>query len=258
MELKRGNRGDINGQTTVFIILAIVIVAIIAIYFVFRSNLSGEKVEPEVEPIYSFIENCIKETGENAVYNIGQSGGYYIVSEDFVRPNFSDYAIPYYAEKGINYMPSKQEVEQEISRYIDELLYSCILNFIDFSDFEIKQELINVTTKIQEGKVVINADYPLTIKKGDKTYLIQKFENIEIPVRLNTIYNVAEQITLEEIQHPKDICFSCISDFASKNEVYINIMDYDDEIIIFTIIDSNSKIKGEDYEFVFANKYEAS
>ncbi len=241
---------EIKSQTTIFIILAIIIVAIIAIYFVFRSNLSGEKVEPEVEPIYSFIENCIQETGENAVYDIGQSGGYFIISEPSTNSG-----VAYYFDRGNNLMPSKERIEKEISDYVNNMIVFCINNFSDFSDFKLDMGQIESNVFIKPENVVINAKYPITITKGEKNYFFESFKDIEIKVRLNTIYKSVLEMINQQMENNNEICMNCIYGIAEKNNLYIEMLDYDDESIIFYIKDKNSKIKGENYVFRFANRY---
>jgi hypothetical protein len=248
MEKKR-----IRAQTTIFIIIALLIVAILIVFVLFRQSSSETvKVNPEIEPLYNFVKSCIEESAENAVYTIGQSGGYFILP-DSTPINLS---VPYYAYRGENRMLSKQELEEQLSLYIENLLPVCVLNFIYYPDFDVEQGDINVESGIQKDRVVFNVDYPLSIRKGESTFQIERFERTEIPVRLDTIYEVSKEITLEEIKHPKDICFSCMGEFAEREDLYISLVDYGEEDLIVTIRDENSKIRGQDYNFIFANKYE--
>ena len=240
-----------RGQTSIFIIIAILIVAIIVLFFVFKGNiLNKEKIPVEVQPIYSFVENCIKQTGEDGVYQIGQTGGYYYA------PNI-DPDIAYYFDKGEGLVPSKNKIEQELSRYITEMLNPCVNNFKDFPDFEVSSRKIETNSIIEQGKVVITVEYPLTINKGDNTYNVNKFQDIDVPVRLNTIYETAKTIISDQITHPRDVCMTCVYNFAVKNDLYVDILEYDGDTIIFYVRDENSKINGEDYIFKFANRYEA-
>ena len=148
---KKEARKEEKAQVTIFIIIAIVIIALIAVFLLAKENLldfGKEKIAPEVKPIYSFVEECVKSTGENAVYYIGQTGGY------FTAPNEStDFGIAYYYDKGNNYMPSKEKIEQELGSYVDFMLFFCVKGFEDFSDFQVKQEDSKTKAKISEGKV---------------------------------------------------------------------------------------------------------
>ena len=64
-----------RGQIAIFVILAIVIVGVIALFFVFRDSLFGEKVSPEFAPIYSLYSQCIEEETLNGVKLLESQGG---------------------------------------------------------------------------------------------------------------------------------------------------------------------------------------
>ena len=83
-----------RSQVSFFIILAILIVIAIAIFFIFKMKITEEgkeKISPEIAPIYSFVENCIKDTGEDSIFFIGQTGGYFVNPEE----STSEYGVSY-------------------------------------------------------------------------------------------------------------------------------------------------------------------
>ena len=48
-----------RGQLTIFIIVAILIIAFVVLFFVFRGGIQREKpASPEVVPIKNFVEEC--------------------------------------------------------------------------------------------------------------------------------------------------------------------------------------------------------
>jgi len=242
-------RNKKRGQVSAFIIFAIFIVGIIVILFIyFKPNLETEKVNPDALPIYNYVNDCLKETGEKAVFYIGQTGGY------FIKPNLStDNNIAYYYDKGENHMPSKESIERELSLYMDNMLFFCVEGFNNFPDFNVSQKEIITKAKINEGKVKFDVTYPISVSKGGKTYSFEKFST-EVPVRLDVIYNVLGKIMQEQMVNP-DICITCLDDIATENDMYIDMYNPDEETVIFIIKDDNSKIKSESYKFIFANRY---
>lgn len=242
-----------KAQISAFVIVAILIIGVIGIYFVLKSDVLGfgkERITPQVLPVYSFVENCIKATGEDAVYHVGQTGGY------FISPNLStDNKVAYYFYNKNNIMPAKERIEKELADYMDNMLFFCMKNFNDFPDFNIKQGEIETGAKIENGYVMFDIVYPLSIEKEGKSYFISKFGNNRINVRLNVIYDILYKIMQEQMKHKEDICISCISDLGDENDVYFNLYNYDEKTVVFVITDKNSKIKGEDYNFYFANEY---
>lgn len=80
-----------KSQITVFIIIGILLVAAIAAFLTsnvsLNSNNKNNMNYGETRPIYNFVQDCIKETGENAVYQIGKTGGYVITPEPMLLFN---------------------------------------------------------------------------------------------------------------------------------------------------------------------------
>jgi hypothetical protein len=242
-----------RSQITVFIILAILIVVLIGVFFSYRMNLlnlNSDVVNPDIAPIHSFVVSCIKQAGEDGIYNIGQTGGY------FNSPNLStDNQISYYLYGNDNLMPSKEKIENELSEYMNNMLFFCTKNFIDFPDFNVKQGEIKTKTTIEDNKVIFNVNYPLSIKKNDKSYLFNQFKDIEIPVRLGVIYGVNQLIMEDQMKNKKDVCASCLNQWANEKDLYIDMYDYK-KSLVFVITDTNSRINEKEFTFYFANKYE--
>ncbi len=244
-----------SGQISVFIIIAILIIAAIAVVILYRENVFNtgkDRVAPEVQPIYSFIEGCIKSTAENDIYYIGQTGGYFTSPEKSI-----EYGIAYYYDKGENLMPTKERIEKEIADYMNFMLPFCTQDFTDYPDFKVKTDDAKTVARIKEGKVVFSVKYPLTITKGNKNYFFENFGNTQIQVRLNKVYQLANNITQDAMKNKNNICLTCMNAEATALDLYVEYNDYsDNESIVFTIRDANSKILDMDYRFNFANKYE--
>jgi len=237
----------VKAQVSVFIIIAIIIVVVVGIYFFIKGDLKQE-IDSHVQPIYSFVESCLKETAENAIVYVSERGGYYNV------PELSFNEVPYYLYNGEGYIPTKDEIEEQVSFYVNNNLDSCINEFEDFPDFEIGQDEVESEVKIKDEKVVFKIKYPLKISKGENSYVFEDFET-EVFVRLGVVYNAVDNLLLNEIDDPGSVCISCINYFAKENDLIINSMNYDD-FILFSVIDEKSKIKNNDLVFSFINKYD--
>ena len=236
-----------KAQVTIFIILAIVIIGAIILYFTL-----GDKVKstnsPETDNINSFVEECIRGTGRDAIYQISQNGGYYLPTR------FSTFqGYPYYYHDGKNYMPSKETIEDELALYMNNNLDYCTADFVDFPQFNITSRETTSEITISDEEIILNIKYPLSIFKDEKTYLLENFKDIKIPVRLNIIYDSIEELIKEQLSH-KNICLSCITNTALKNNLTIDMVGLE-EATLFTIQDDNSKINGIPLKWQFANKY---
>jgi len=239
-----------KAQVTILIIIAIIVIAATLLFFVFREDASqqDELILPEAQKVHSFVMECIENVGAEAIYSVGAGGGYY-----FIPKLSTDEGIPYYYYESKNKMPSKEKIAEQISQYINADLFFCTEGFVDFTDYEIDQEEIKTTTIINNEEVVIDVNYPIKITKGNSTTLIEDFNNIKVPIRLGVVYDSASEIISQ--QTSDGICLSCASDEATENDLYIDIFDYDDSTVIFTITDENSKINNQTFIFVFASQY---
>src|SRR3989344_3704129 len=130
-----------RGQLTIFIIVAIFIIGIVLIYFAFQQGLIQQPLNPDAERVYNFVQTCIEEKSIETIYQVGENGGY------FFPPNLStDSGVLYYYLEGENLMPSKEQVEDEISFFLEQKLFFCTRNFVDFPDLEINQGEIKTQT----------------------------------------------------------------------------------------------------------------
>ena len=237
-----------KSQISPFVIIAIIILAVIIVYFGLKPD-DSNKISPEIFPLFNFVENCVQKTTGDAIYNIGETGGY------FFAPDLSIDGIAYYFYEKEDYMPSKEKIEDELNKYVNNMLFFCTKNFEDFKDYEVKQEKIETKTIIEDEKVVFNIDYQLSVKKGGDSYLIEEFE-LEVPVRLGVIYKVVSEIMKEQMEEKEAVCISCIGELAEENDLFVDLRDYENDTIIFYVIDRNSEINEEVYVFNFANRYE--
>ena len=267
-----------RGQITLFVIIGILVLFVVLILlFVYikidflKPKLGIERtiiLPSKVKNINSFVENCVLATGYEALYLIGQQGGY------FVHPNSSIESKGYYLTNYNGHIISKEEIEKEISSYVNLKLFFCTQNFVDFSDFNVNQGRITTETRIKDDEVVLDVIYPLVITKSDMTFKLKEFNDIKIPIRLGIIYDVVDEIVKDQLENKDSICLSCLVDLGIEKDLYIDMFDYsmfgydsnhifnydmfdyDNNSIIFVIKDINSQINEEPYEFVFVNQYE--
>ena len=239
-----------RGQISIFVIIGITIIAFIFIFLLFKINVLdiGNTVPPEVKPINDFVENCIKKSADDAVYYIGDSGGYYIVPK-----LATENKVAYYFYNKQNYMPSKEIVKNELSEFMNDAIFLCTKNFVDFPDYEVKSSGTNTSVEFMNDSVYFKIKYPLSIKKADKTYVIKDFET-SVKIRLGIIYDSIKKI-MDMQMKSSDVCLDCIADTAIENNLYINMMDYHGDVI-FGVYDLENDLNGEEYVFYFANQYD--
>lgn len=231
---------DVKGQITIFIIVAVIIIGLVFIFFLIQNKPSNTDYSQEIAIINSFVEDCLSNVGEDAIYNIGQRGGYFNVPE-----NSLDIEIPHYNDK----FPLKEDLEKELEEYVDESLFFCTRNFIDFPDLKVEQGEIKTSVEIKDGKVLFKVDYPLGISKEEDTSTFNEFET-EVLVKLDEIHKVSNEI-VSEFKDSGGFCLNCLQKSIIEKNLYIEMSDYQDSVVI-SLIDKDYKIKGEDFRFYFA------
>ena len=244
-------RGLKKAQVAVFVIIAIVVLVVVVVLFFSGKDLdSNSHIPAEVRPIYSYVNDCVDSIGQEAVYYIGQTGGYFDVPE----PSY--FNVAYYLYGGENHMPSKEFVEEQLEKYVNFALYFCTANFIDFEDFEVIQGNISSKVVIKDEEVIFEVYYPLSISKGDASYTLNDFE-VAVPVKLGVMYDAVEEFIAEQIEDRTAVCASCLYDIGQQYELDFHVLDTNEnESIMFIVRDEELKLYNEDYLFYFLNKLE--
>jgi len=94
--MKNKFRDNKQGQVTVFIILAILIVAVIGLFFVFKGDIIKQEVPAELQGVYDYYLSCIELEAIDGGAILGQQGGY------IEPPEF---------EPGSEYMPFSNQLD---------------------------------------------------------------------------------------------------------------------------------------------------
>lgn len=241
----------VKAQITLFVIISVLIVTV-TILLVLSTLSSSDpniiKVDPEFKPVYAYVKSCVDKTAKEAVFYIGDTGGYYLVPELATENN-----IAYYFYNDENLMPSIDFVEKELEKYMDDMLFFCTKNFVDFPEYEVDYQETITDVIINENDVYFDISYPLSISKDGQTFTIDEFETI-VPVRLGRIIESLDTYMSEQEKITDAICLSCLESVSEPYNLQIYMWDYDDDVI-FSTMDLASEMNEEPYEFFFAFKF---
>src|SRR3989344_2580638 len=123
-----------RGQVTIFVIVAVIIVAVVGGDFVLRSDGIGGDVDlpstPEGVEFKVYMDECLEDVLEEKIYALGFSGGYHSIGEeDFVGFNRSDdlLTVPYYLGIGGDaLLPTRESLENQLAESISsDLVNRC-------------------------------------------------------------------------------------------------------------------------------------
>ncbi len=174
---------DKRGQVTLFIIIAIAIVAaaVLAVVFwpaistMFMSQQQAETfLASQAEPLRDSVYDCVYFASYPALERMGSQAGYYDTTGlDSLYFTGSDYVVVMFkdsAKQRINKLPSKTQIEEQFSLFLEREGYFEIDDCLnDFSSFKRKMDVEpgqkEITASINPDFIVLEVDWPIKISK---------------------------------------------------------------------------------------------
>lgn len=238
---KRGELGK-RGQITIFIIIAVLLLFSSATYFYIKNKEMIEKTTlefvkvreatEEQAPVTFFVQQCIAKVGTEAFEELGYQGGYIELDETEFR--FNDYditesdvfihgelTIPYWhylksRNRDTSFVfsskrPELSEIEDQVSRYLENELMNCFNDFEKIKDKGYGIEILGepeVTTKVRSRDIIFQLEYPFTTAKGGTEKDYNDFY-AKLNLNFKDIYDLATEITEAEIN------FAFFEDFTN-------------------------------------------
>jgi hypothetical protein len=242
-----------KGEVTTFIIIGILVLAAFALVLYLRqaqiAQIPAEEVVPEdVKPIQLFVDECIQKTAVPGIYLLGEQGGYITPPENsFITTR---YTIGYGFSSNKTTLPSIEEMQQQISEYLQQMLPVCTAKFETFTNegMQINEGNISVETRIFQDDILLSINYPISILKNEKENKLQNFVT-RVPVRLGRDYNAASQIIRENQDG------FAITDIIFP-DMDVSLLPAAADTLVVSILDEKSVIENDSFVFMFA--YELS
>ncbi|PJE81092.1 hypothetical protein COU58_04440 [Candidatus Pacearchaeota archaeon CG10_big_fil_rev_8_21_14_0_10_32_42] len=195
-----------KGQITLFVIVALIIIVLGASYFIFKDTLFTEKISPNLQPVETHFLNCIDSKTKTGIKILQTQGGYIepppFVSGSNYMPfsselNFFGARIPYWHTISgnnvpINQIPSKENMQNQLSEYIKNQIESCNFNSFLEEDYEINKGIPKVEVSVNDNYVRVFVDMNLNIQKGNESLLLTDHQ-VEVDSKLGTLYKDAVQ-----------------------------------------------------------------
>ncbi len=179
--------GNRRAQVTLFVIIAIAIVAGVLLLVSLKPELNPLAKEPEPS---GYIEKCMRDSASEALSILSTQGGTLnptgFVLFDNNKVAYLCYTSDYYS-KCMNQEPMlKYSVESEITDYIKPKIQQCISNLkqqYQKKGYTVETGVMQLKTTLQPKKVVVDLSMPLTLKKEES----KRYENFEAII-LHPIY----------------------------------------------------------------------
>ncbi len=200
-----------KGQVAIFIILAILIVALSVLFFVFKDALFKNKQTSEVSSIYNSFVTCLRGDLAQGV-NVIESQGGYIYLPDYEKGSeympfssqldFLGNPIPYwYYVSGNNIqkeqVPSKKDMQQELERFINTHARGCLFDEYYSQGYNIVMGNPDASITILDNKVSLDLKMDFSIKRGEESFVAREHK-ITLNSQLGSLYDSAIKVYEEE------------------------------------------------------------
>ncbi len=173
-----------RGQVTIFIILAILIIAIGVLLYLFYPRISSIFGKESNNPS-AFLQNCLEDKIEDTIVNVSLSGGsvnpehYYLYQDNPIE--YLCYTNEYYRTCVVQQPMLKTHIESEIKNEISETVNECFIELRDNFEnngYDVVLREGNITFEILPEFVMVTLTHELTLTKGDS----EKYETFRILV----------------------------------------------------------------------------
>jgi hypothetical protein len=243
-----------RGQVTLFVIIAIVVVGAIAGYLVLKNKTdsSNTKIPAEIQPVYDYVSDCIKQSGDYAINKVSFYGGYNSLPSEVLNINST---VPYWVFDNNSYVPSQEFVNSELSKAFMGAFPVCINEFKDLSGFKVTASVFSVKSSFSNQEVGFELNYPLKIVKAEETFNLDNFNEIKISSKFGAMYNVAKEIAESSTDKYLGFCITCAGDALNASGLYGNVFVYDENSSILVITPENSDIENVTIQFDIALGY---
>lgn len=251
-----------KGQVTVFIIIGIVILGIVATGLYFTKERANVPVNPEEvltltqvsDSVSATTQNCLTLKLKDTVDLVSIQGGYFGAPTEFLKYSVDNVGgvlyIPYYIKDNEDLGITKEKYESSISYGLEKAAKKCF----DFRRYPynitVELDQIKVKTSIEAKQIKSIVEVPLRIIVGNSVKEINSF-TVSIKSKADEMYNLADNITKQQYEAGEVVCFSCLPEIMSDYSVNVNTIqteDKDNYIILYDLQDLE-----QENSFVFAH-----
>ena len=196
-----------GGQLTVFIIIALVVVAAVVLYFLFRGTLGQVQIPASLEPAYTNFLTCLEDNVITGIDVLESQAGYIYLPELELGSHYYPFnsqlvflgsPIPYWyyvSGNGIQkeQVPARSEMEEQLGRFINDRIRDCSLQTYYEQGFVISMEEPSADVTINENSVNVDLKMDMTLEKGNDTAIVRNHNRV-INSNLGALYDSAIQI----------------------------------------------------------------
>jgi hypothetical protein len=237
-----------KGQSTILIILGILIIVVVALAFVFKQGVyNPEKLiyPEEVQDVVDHVQDCVVSSAKEGVSFISSRGGYHVMPENTFTYEYV--SIPYYYYESSK-VPTLEFIESELNDYTSDLIGGCV-DYTEFYGLDITQSEVVVDSKIDNNSIGFVVDYPLQVNIENNTYNLYDSYDVDVNANLGWLHSVSQNIVDNVMVNTDEINLDYL---LSQGVDSIKYIPYENETIIYLLEDGTSFNGEENLTFMFA------
>ncbi len=202
-----------RGQAAIFVIVAIVIVGAILVYLFALRQPKTEEISPEIQQVFAYYDNCIKEQTKAAISLAGMQGGWvnpgtYIPGSEYApfssQLNFLGTPVKYWyyvAGNGLikEQVPSKTDIQNGISDFVEENMAACDFREFIALGYNISYVEPEVNIMIDDTQVSVDVNSPLTVGKNG-VFASKNTHSVTVESKIGKFYTIAKNIYAKQKQ----------------------------------------------------------
>ena len=196
-----------RGQITLFVILAILVVASVAAYFALRGTIFSEAIPPNVQVVEKSFLTCLEEDLLTGVDVLESQGGYIQIPDfepgsDYMpfssELDFLGNPIPYWyyvSGNGIKreQVPTKKLMERQLADFIEGEIRGCEFENYYAEGYSISKGEPSAEVIIKDNEVVVDLTMALDVSNEEGSAIVKRHKKT-IKSNLGNLYDSALKV----------------------------------------------------------------
>ena len=207
-------RNGKRAQLTMFVFIALVIVIVFVIGFFLYQQSSRGQFNHDSRIIRDFYTSCLDNKLDDGLHLLARQGGYYKINQTILA-SFIGEKTSFYFLNGHILVPSLENVQDELSNYVNDHINDCKGEFNQFS--------VNTNIECNKPQILNQTVMECTLNVEKDKY--HKMFDLKIygPSLLKQL-NASNKIISNYAEKPGYVCIECLDQIASKHKVNISVV----------------------------------
>jgi len=237
-----------RGQLSIFFLLCVSLLFIIFLTYYLLSLESSTVAKGQEQvlaqtpliPLQSFMDSCLQKVADEGILTIGILGGHYASN---IASSNSSFPIPLYLSlpNTEDNVPSREFVESELGRYVQDNLPLCLDGFSPLSSqgYGVSLNGLRAKASLNEGSTAFELDFDLQVNHGGQTLLLRQ-SFYDSSASMGRARALAQEFIGVQIGRPNEAAVGDLAALAYENNFTFSMTMLDDGLVLYTFLFNES------------------